>query len=185
MIHLWYPLCIVLMIKGRLSKMDTRSRATASETNTPTTSPPSPIEQTADLVRRVTRLLRQGSQEDWTSLSLSRAQLRILILLQKEGATSVGQLAAHLGVTLPSITATVDRLVQADYVAREGDPHDRRRVINRLTPTGQALLERLQEGRRARLVAALERLSPEELSALRGVMARFEQVLKETENGTG
>lgn len=140
------------------------------------------IEQTADLVRRVTRLLRQGSQEDWTSLSLSRAQLRILILLQQEKAAAVGRLASTLGVTLPSITATVDRLVQAGLVTREDDPSDRRRVINRLTPAGQALLERLQEGRRARLVGALERLTPDELAALGSALQRFETVLSETGN---
>lgn len=144
--------------------------------------PSSSIEQTADLVRRITRLLRQGSQEDWTSLSLSRAQLRILVLLQQEKAAAVGQLAATLGVTLPSITATVDRLVQAGLVTREDDPNDRRRVINRLTPAGQTLLERLQEGRRARLVAALERLTPDELAALGSALRRFETALGETGN---
>ena len=144
--------------------------------------PQSPIEQTADLVRRVTRLLRPGTHEDWTSLSLSRAQLRILILLQQERAASVGQLAAHLGVTLPSITATVDRLVRVGFVSREDDPTDRRRVINRLTPAGLAILERLQEGRRARLVAALERLTPDELMTLTTAMTRFETALKETGN---
>jgi DNA-binding MarR family transcriptional regulator len=69
-------------------------------------------------------------------------------------------------VTLPSITATVDRLVQQDLVVREDDPNDRRRVINKLTPKGSALIERLQEGKRVRLVAALEQMSPDDLAML-------------------
>jgi DNA-binding MarR family transcriptional regulator len=147
------------------------------------TSTHSRVEETADQVRRITKLLRGGSQEDWTSLSLTRAQLRILNLLQQERAAAVGQIAAHLSVTLPSVTATVDRLVQQGLVSREDDPNDRRRVINRLTPEGAALLERLQEGRRARLVAALATLTPEELETLGGALAPFERALRAMNNG--
>ena len=141
------------------------------------------VEDAADQVRRITKLLRGGSHEDWTSLSLTRAQLRILNLLQQERAAAVGQIAAHLSVTLPSVTATVDRLVQQGLVSREDDPNDRRRVINRLTPDGAALLERLQEGRRARLVAALAKLTPEELETLDDALAPFERALRAMNNG--
>lgn len=134
-------------------------------------------EQVADQLRRVNRLLRASSQEDWTSLSLTRAQLKILVLLHQEGPTTVGHLASNLGVTLPSITATVDRLVHQGLVSREDDPTDRRRVINRLTPNGVVLIERLQEGRRARIVSALQELSPAELEGLAGALANLEQAI--------
>ena len=136
-----------------------------------------PVETTADQFRRITRLLRSTSNEDWTSLSLTRAQLRILAQLRQEGPAAVGQLAGLLGVTLPSITATVDRLVQAGLVTREDDPNDRRRVINRLTPTGTALIERLQEGKRARLIVALEHLSPEDVDILARGLTALEHAL--------
>lgn len=134
-------------------------------------------EQVADQLRRINRLLRASAQEDWTSLSLTRAQLKILVLLLQEGPTTVGHLAASLGVTLPSITATVDRLVQQGLVVREDDPTDRRRVINRLTPAGTALIERLQEGRRTRLITVLEQLSPDELAALSRSLETLEEAL--------
>jgi DNA-binding MarR family transcriptional regulator len=135
------------------------------------------VERAADQWRQISKLLRASSDEDWTSLSLTRAQLRILARLQQDGPAAVGQLAGQLGVTLPSITATVDRLVQQDLVAREDDPNDRRRVINRLTPKGAALIERLQEGKRTRLVAVLEQLSPDELSVFSRVLATLEAAL--------
>lgn len=169
-------------IQNRAGGLAESRQKAVGETTTGGNGNSNQIERAADQVRRVTKLLRQGSQEDWTSLSLSRAQLRILVLLQKDGAAAVGQLAGALGVTLPSVTATVDRLVHAGLVSREDDPNDRRRVINRLTPAGQTLLERLQEGRRARLVGALERLTPDELEALVAALTRFELVLRETGN---
>jgi DNA-binding MarR family transcriptional regulator len=138
---------------------------------------PANVEGTADQFRRIMRLLRSTSNEDWTSLSLTRAQLRILAQLRQDGPAAVGQLAGLLGVTLPSITATVDRLVQAGLVTREDDPTDRRRVINKLTPTGTALIERLQEGKRARLIVALEHLSPEDIDVLTRGLSALEHAL--------
>jgi DNA-binding MarR family transcriptional regulator len=135
------------------------------------------VERTTDLLRQVSRLMRAGSQEDWVSLSLTRAQLRVLMLLHQDGPAAVGQVASHLGVTLPSVTATVDRLVSQGLVTRQDDPNDRRRVINQLTPAGTALVERLQEGKRARLVAALERLSKEDLRELARTLAVLERAL--------
>jgi DNA-binding MarR family transcriptional regulator len=137
------------------------------------------IEATTDRWRRISRLLRASSHEDWASLSLTRAQLRILVRLQQDGPAAVGHLAGQLGVTLPSITATVDRLVQQGMVSREDDPGDRRKVINRVTPEGAALIDRLQEGRKARLVSALTNLAPSDLEALYQSLGSLEVALGE------
>lgn len=142
-------------------------------------------EQVADQLRRIGRLLRASAQEDWTSLSLTRAQLKILVILRHEGAATVGQLASQLSVTLPSITATVDRLVHQGLVTREEDPADRRRVINRLTPAGLALIERLQEGRHARVVAVLQSLSAEDLEQLARSLATLEDAILRVGNQAG
>jgi DNA-binding MarR family transcriptional regulator len=137
------------------------------------------IEATADRWRQISRLLRASSHEDWSSLSLTRAQLRILVRLQQDGPAAVGQLAAQLSVTLPSITATVDRLVQQGMVSREDDPGDRRKVINRVTPDGAALIDRLQEGKKARLISALGNLAPNDLEALHQSLIHLERALGE------
>jgi DNA-binding MarR family transcriptional regulator len=138
------------------------------------------VEGTAEQFNRVGRRLRATAQEDWSSLSLSRAQLRILVFLHQDGPASVGQLANNLGVTLPSVTATVDRLVQAGYVIRADDPTDRRRVINQLTPEGTALIRRLHEGKRTRLIGALEQLSTEEIELFSQILAHLETILSES-----
>src|SRR4051812_30369120 len=107
------------------------------------------VDRAVDLMRSVMRHARSGDENDWDTLRLSRAQLKILFLLSREGPLPVHVLATRLGVTMPSITTTVDRLVQEKLVDRRNDSVDRRRVINTLTAEGNALIERLQQGRRA------------------------------------
>jgi DNA-binding MarR family transcriptional regulator len=56
---------------------------------------------------------------------------------------SIGELADHLLLKNHSAVELTDRLVKAGLVARAPSPHDRRRVLLRLTAQGEALLDRL------------------------------------------
>lgn len=123
-------------------------------------------ERTAALLHRVSRALRDPQDEDWLSLDVSMAQLKVLFSLHYRGPATVGMLAGKMGVTLPTVSATLERLVRAGYVVREDDPDDRRVVINRLTAEGTSLVERLREERRARVDQALRRLTPEQVALL-------------------
>ena len=134
-------------------------------------------EEVADRLRRIDREVRASAQEDWTSLSLTRAQLKILVLLRQEGATTVGRLASHLGVKPASISVTAVRLVHQGLVSRADDPNDRRHVILALTHDGAVLIERLQEGRRTRLVLALQQLSPADLAVVARALDTLEQAI--------
>jgi DNA-binding MarR family transcriptional regulator len=53
-------------------------------------------------------------------------------------------------------------------------------VINRLTPNGDALIDRLQEGKRARLIAALDRLSPDDLDMLARGLTELRRAMGDT-----
>ncbi|MBI4339370.1 MAG: MarR family transcriptional regulator [Chloroflexi bacterium] len=77
-------------------------------------------------------------------LNLTLAQLRIVLLLNEMGVTSMSPLASKLGITPSACTALVDKLVRSGLVARSAYPSDRRVVRCSLTEKGQALAERLQ-----------------------------------------
>jgi DNA-binding MarR family transcriptional regulator len=51
-----------------------------------------------------------------------------------DGPMTAGALAQATGLTTGAITGVIDRLERAGYAARERDPHDRRKVLARLTP---------------------------------------------------
>ena len=114
--------------------------------------------QASELIRRVNRFIRAGDLDDATLGELTMAQVRVLFRLRNHGPMTSGGLANQLGVTLPTVTSVVDRLVGHRLVERRDDPDDRRRVIVALTVDGNALVERIQQGRRARLAAAIDSL---------------------------
>jgi DNA-binding MarR family transcriptional regulator len=64
---------------------------------------------------------------------VNRTDLALLGLLDSRGPLSAGELAAGLGLTPPSTTVAIQRLVEAGYVARTVDPVDRRRAIVEMT----------------------------------------------------
>ncbi|HEY3083305.1 MAG TPA: MarR family transcriptional regulator [Chloroflexota bacterium] len=119
-----------------------------------------------DLVRRVNRFQRAGDLDDATVGELTVAQIRVLFRLRNRGPMPSSALASGLGVTLPTVTSVIDRLVAKELVERTDDAADRRRVIVGLTPAGREIVERIQQGRRARLSRAIDALDERELVAL-------------------
>ncbi len=78
----------------------------------------------------------------------SPAQLHVLGLLREVAPMTVSHLAARLGISPPSASAIVDRMVDAGLVARERSEEDRRVVSVSLTPAGEAALKEAIGGRR-------------------------------------
>jgi DNA-binding MarR family transcriptional regulator len=125
-------------------------------------------EQFATLVR----LIAVADPQPWMSLDLTMPQLKVLLLLWHAKRARVGVLAERLGVHISNITGILDRLVESGFVCREEDAGDRRLVVSRLTPKGEATLARLYDSRATHVAEHLANLSAEELSALhRGLEA--------------
>ena len=92
---------------------------------------------------------------------LSPARWRLLIALVAQAGPDgarIGELATHLGVREPTVTATVDRAEADGHVTRVRDESDARVVRVRITPAGRDLVGRLLpevSGRLVSFVAAL------------------------------
>lgn len=63
--------------------------------------------------------------------------------LQARGAVTIGMLAERLQIRHHSAVELVDRLVERGMVARRRHDDDRRQVVVRLRPAGEAVLRRL------------------------------------------
>jgi DNA-binding MarR family transcriptional regulator len=98
-------------------------------------------------------------------MDLTIPQVRILMLVGSGSALTGGQLAHHLGVKPPTVSAAVDRLVDHGLVARtESDP-DRRVKHLELTAEGRTLYDDLV-GVRHTSDDIFSELSREDLAAL-------------------
>lgn len=101
---------------------------------------------------------------------VSARQASILSHLDSVEPTPVSELAAHLGVTVSTMSISLDRLERQGYIARTRAETDARVRNVRLTPAGERL-RTAQKVLEPRLVRAmLSRLSPaDRREALRGL----------------
>jgi DNA-binding MarR family transcriptional regulator len=124
------------------------------------------VMQTVPVVMRAirTEMRRNGAP------LLSIPQVRTLAYLHGSPGSCLFHLAEHLGVTRPTASTIVERLVRRGMVSRAEDPRERRRVVLHLTPLG---LQHFQHTRRATqkwMATVLSRLSAVELQRIkRGV----------------
>ncbi|HEV7211900.1 MAG TPA: MarR family transcriptional regulator [Blastococcus sp.] len=97
---------------------------------------------------------------------LSRTAAATLTRLQRSGPTRLTELATAEGVTQPSMSTLVARLVDQGLVVRGGDPQDARVVVLNLTPAGEDLLAQRRADRAERLTRALAGLPPEDTARI-------------------
>jgi DNA-binding MarR family transcriptional regulator len=135
------------------------------------------LAQIVELEPQMLRVLGPAHARDWVDIDLTMSQLKMMFVLSSVmvpagdvAGLRVSEVAKRLGVTLPTVTAVMDKLVERGLVRRDEDPLDRRQHVCRLTPDGKALLQRLMAGRRAFTNALMEHLDEQELAAfLRGM----------------
>jgi DNA-binding MarR family transcriptional regulator len=87
----------------------------------------------ATAMRRTGSLMQLMGQAAADRIGINNTDLNCLNILSFSGHMTAGELARATGLTTASITGVIDRLEEAGFVRREGDPHDRRRVVVRLS----------------------------------------------------
>ena len=123
-------------------------------------------------VMRLARRLRQQRVDRTLTLS----QLSALATLDRHGALTPGELAAHEKVQPPSMTRIVSTLEGLGHVARTPHPTDGRQVVLAITDSGTALLREERRRREAWLDAQLRDLTDAERAALRAAIPVLEKL---------
>lgn len=123
------------------------------------------------------QLLRRLRSEDRrTGLSGPRASALSVVVFG--GPVTLGELAAAEQVKPPTMTRLVTAMEAQGLVKREGDASDARVVRVRATPKGIRILQEGRARRIARLQAALQDLSDEELALLGRATALLGEVVQ-------
>ena len=120
------------------------------------------IERALPLLPEIGKLLYAAVSRHPVAAGLSLPQIKAMGHLSLHGRRSVGEIAHGLGVSLPSASELVERLVERGLAERGTNPADRRQVLVWLTPEAERFKTKLRSLRRAQLRAALDRLEPAE-----------------------
>jgi MarR family transcriptional regulator, organic hydroperoxide resistance regulator len=135
----------------------------------------------AEAFLAVYALLQHETIPMWFDLDFSMAQLKTLLALRFRGPATVGLVAKMLEIGLPTASHLVDKLVEAGMVGRAEDPVDRRRVLVRLSPFGEKIMNALRHGRKERLSRWLSQLEPEDEEALQRGLAALRRIALQDE----
>lgn len=116
--------------------------------------------QLSELVRRLSRRLRQGSARRLELYALSDGQARVLRLVARWGSPPrMSDIAHRIEVVPRSATTVVACLESKGLVVREIDLGDRRSVLVRLTDAGRKLVAEMSRDRDAVALELFGRLS--------------------------
>ena len=117
--------------------------------------------------------MRHGAQG-----SLSVPQFRCLNFISARPGCGMGDIAAFLGVTMPTASAMADRLVKAGLVQAQAATGDRRRSWLEITPAGLAQLVVIQNRAQGELRAILAVCTPLEQHTLQAGLAVLSRIFR-------
>ncbi|MEI7998160.1 MAG: MarR family transcriptional regulator [Candidatus Omnitrophota bacterium] len=114
----------------------------------------------------------------FTSRSMTQTQFLILLSLHTKGSCTMGAIASHMKVQMPTVTGLVDRLVQAKYLKRLHLPEDRRQIMIELTPKAHAFLKQFQMIISKRWEEVLNILDEQELEQMEKIVTKLNRVME-------
>ncbi|GHO98953.1 putative HTH-type transcriptional regulator YcgE [Reticulibacter mediterranei] len=139
---------------------------------------------------RLIEIVRQASRESSTMavffhtrmaerVGLGATEEKTLALLGKRGPLTAGEIAAHTGLTTPSVTGLLDRLESKGMVRRVRDSHDRRRVIVEPNQERLAELDQMFSSVQEAFHEMLDIYSDEQLATIADFLIRSAQRTQE------
>ncbi|XFA99428.1 MarR family winged helix-turn-helix transcriptional regulator [Candidatus Izemoplasma sp. B36] len=93
-----------------------------------------------DIFNRI--LAIEGEDLKNKGIKLSMSEVHVLEAVEKVEQPTMTNIANKLGITVGSLTVSVNTLYQKGYVSRERDPDDRRKVVVGLLPKAEEVLEK-------------------------------------------
>ena len=113
------------------------------------------------------------------SSELSVAQLHTIGVVRKLGSLTMGELAEQLGITAPSASAMVDRLVEKQILIRAHSTEDRRKVVVSISPAVDQEIEAMEHNLLSIFCHLVEELGTETARKWCEVLTAVQKVITE------
>jgi len=129
-------------------------------------------------IYKISRLVRQHVT-DVSRMTEEPSMLQLQVLMNlTHGAITMGQIAQEVYIKLPTASALVDRLIEANYVKRINDALDRRITKIELTKKGKQILETTMKTKIKKMKFILDKLSVKEKLSLFSIMKNLYKKLE-------
>jgi len=122
-----------------------------------------------DIVPMIMGAIRTEMRSRRTA-DLTIPQFRSMLFIDRNPGCSLLAVAEHLGLTAPTVSKMVDKMVHNRLVKRESSSTDRRMIVLTLTPEGQPILEAARNGTQAHITETLATLLANELDVIHQAM---------------
>lgn len=113
------------------------------------------------IARHSAKIAARAAQVDTGPPDLTLPQMNCLTTIRDHGEVTIKALAEALGISPPSASAMVDRLVEMGAARREQSTTDRREVVVSLSEEGAQGLDAMEENILECIEELLERVGPE------------------------
>lgn len=122
-----------------------------------------------DIVPMIMGAIRTEMRSRRTA-DLTIPQFRSMLFIDRNPGCSLLAVAEHLGLTPPTVSKMVDKMVHNGIVKRESSSTDRRMIVLTLTPEGQPILEIARNGTQANITKTLATLPANKLDVIHQAM---------------
>lgn len=113
-------------------------------------------------------------------LQMSATRITTLDTLSYVGPLRISELAEREGMTQPGMTILVNRLCEAGFAERFGDPTDGRATLVRILPAGGQVLVERHAARAGALRAVIDTLPAEHQAALNSALEALHALTQTT-----
>lgn len=127
------------------------------------------------LANRLTRALKRTFDRRLEPYGLTAATWCALMALAENGPLTQKKLAEILALENPTVTRTIDRLVEKGFVVRHSVPHDRRSSTISLTAKGKGIRQQINEVGHCFMSWVTRDLTADELRMFKGLLVRISE----------
>ena len=114
------------------------------------------------LLPDLAKAFRTDEPQEVLHMDISLPEILVLKELSSKEEPTMSELGRSISMDLSTLTRTVDKLVEKEFVVRKPDPEDRRMVRVALTAKGRKIISRFEEHRKKHIESILRQMTSQE-----------------------
>lgn len=124
------------------------------------------VDELMILLPELAKAFRTDQPQEILHMDINFPEICVLGQLSSSQEPTMSELGKSISMDLSTLTRTVDKLVEKEFVVRKSDPEDRRMVRVAITVEGRKIISRFEEQRRKKIESTLREMTSEERSNL-------------------